>query len=83
MKRIIPLVAIEVFVWSVLLLITFIISKVAIEISFGTATLLQRIVTQTVRMVVSTGLILAWLLAWKKVADVYLSRMLSPHSTSP
>jgi hypothetical protein len=81
-KRIIPLAAIEVFVWLVLLTITFLISKVAIELSFGTATLLERTATQIVRTGVSAALILAWLLTWKKVADVYLSRMLSRHATS-
>jgi len=81
-KRILPLAAIEVFVWFVLLLITFVISKEAIEISFGTATLVERIATQTVRLLVSATLILVWLLAWKKVADLYLSRMLFHHGTN-
>lgn len=79
MRRIIPLSGIEVFAWLLLLVITFFISKGVIEISFGTATLLARIATQTVRLLVSVALVLAWLLAWKKVADVYLSRMLSHH----
>ena len=82
MKRIIILAAIEVFVWFVLLVVTFLISKVAIEISFGTTTLAARIATQTARLSVSAALVLAWLLAWKKVADLYLSRMLSRHSSS-
>jgi type VI protein secretion system component VasK len=82
MNRILPLVAIEVFVWFVLLLITFIISKGVIEINFGTATLVERIATQTVRLLVSGVLILVWLLTWKKVADLYLSKMLSRHGVS-
>ena len=82
MNRILPLVAIEVFVWFVLLLITFIISKGVIEINFGTATLVERIATQTLRLLVSGVLILVWLLAWKKVADLYLSKMLSRHGVS-
>ena len=63
MKRVLPLAAIEVFVWFILLTVTFLISKVAIEISLGTATLLARIATQAVRLVVSGGLVLGWLLA--------------------
>jgi len=82
MKRILSLAAIEVFVWFVLLVITFLVSKGAIEISFGTATLIERIATQTARLLVSTVLILVWLLAWKKVADLYLSKMLSRHSAT-
>jgi hypothetical protein len=78
-RRIIPLAAIEVFAWLMLLAITFLISKGVIEISFGTATLLARIATQTVRLLVSVALVLTWLLAWKKVADLYLSRMLYHH----
>ena len=76
-KPILPLAAIEVFAWFVLLAVTFLISKGAIEISFGTATLLERVATQTVRLLVSAALVLGWLLAWKKVADIYLSKMLS------
>jgi len=82
MKRILPLAAIEVFVWFALLAVTFLISKVAIEIGFGTATLAARIATQTVRLLVSGALVLGWLLAWKKVADLYLSRMLSRHGAN-
>jgi hypothetical protein len=81
-KRILLLAAIEVFVWFILLLITFVISKEVIEISFGIGTLLERVATQTVRLLVSATLILGWLLAWKKVADLYLSRMLPRHGTS-
>jgi hypothetical protein len=82
MRRILSLAAIEVFVWFVLLVITFLVSKGAIEISFGTATLIERIATQTARLLVSAVLILVWLLAWKKVADLYLSKMLSRHSAT-
>jgi len=77
MKRILPLAAIEVFVWFLLLAITFLISKVAIEINLGTGTLLARIATQMIRLLVSGALVLGWLLAWRKVADLYLSKMLS------
>jgi len=81
-KRILPLAAIEVFVWFVLLAITFLISKVAIEIGFGTVTLAARIATQTVRVLASAALVIVWLLAWKKAADLYLSRKLFRRSTT-
>ena len=77
MKRLLPLAAIEVFVWLFLLGSTFVISKGAFAISFGTATLAERVATQTARVAVSGGLILIWLLAWKKVTDSYLTRTLS------
>ena len=82
MRRILSLAAIEVFAWFILLAITFVVSKGAIEISFGTATLIERIATQTARLLVSAVLILVWLLAWKKVAELYLSKMLSRHSAT-
>jgi hypothetical protein len=72
----------EVFVWFVLLAVTFLISKVAIEITFGNASLAARVATQTVRLLASGALILIWLLSWKKVADLYLSKMLSRHSAN-
>ena len=82
MKRLIPLAAIEVFVWAILLAITFAISKGAFEISFGTGTLVERIATQIARVSVSGALVLLWLLIWKRVADNYLSRMLSRQKTN-
>jgi len=81
-RRILLLAAMEVFVWFVLLAVTFLISRVAIEISFGTASLATRIATQTVRLLASGALVLLWLLSWKRVADLYLSKMLSRHSTN-
>ena len=82
MKRILPLAAMEVFVWLILLAIVFIISKGAFAINFGTATLLARVATQTARVSVSGLLVLVWLLIWKKTADYYLSRMLSRQSAN-
>jgi hypothetical protein len=82
MKRLLALAAIETFVWLLLLIVTFIISKGALEISFGSATLLARVATQIVRVVASGTLVLIWLFAWKKVADLYLSRTLSRQRTS-
>jgi hypothetical protein len=63
-------------VWLALLAVTFGISKGAFAISFGTTTLIARVATQVARVSVSAALVLIWLLAWKKVADYYLSRML-------
>jgi len=81
-RRTLLLAAMEVFVWFVLLAVTFLISKVAIEITFGSASLAARVATQTVRLLASGALILIWLLSWKKVADLYLSKTLSRHSTN-
>ena len=77
MKRLLPLAAIEVFVWLFLLGSTYVISKGAFEISFGTATWTERVATQTARVTASGGLVLIWLLGWKKVTDSYLARTLS------
>jgi tryptophan-rich sensory protein len=77
MKRLLPLVAIEVFVWLILILTVFVISKGAFAITFGTSTLIARVATQVARVSTSAALVLVWLLAWKKLADYYLSRMLA------
>jgi len=82
MKRVLSLAAIEIFVWFVLLTVTFLISRVAIELSFGTAPLIARIATQVLRLLVSGALVLVWLMAWKKVADLYLSKMLARHRSA-
>jgi hypothetical protein len=76
-KNILPLAGIEVFVWLLLLGVTFVISKGAFAINFGTTTLVELIATETARVAASAVLVLVWLLAWKKVADDYLSRTLS------
>jgi hypothetical protein len=80
--RLLPLAAIEIFVWLLLLGITFVISKGAFSISFGTATLVERVATQTARVGASAALVLIWLLGWKKVTDFYLSKTLSGRRTS-
>jgi hypothetical protein len=72
----------EVFVWLILLAIVFVISRGVFAINFGTATLIARVATQTARVSVSAALVLAWLLTWKKIADYYLSRMLSRQSSA-
>jgi hypothetical protein len=82
MKRLIPLAAIEIFVWLFLLGSTYVISKGAFAINFGTATLLESVATQTARVVASGGVVLVWLLGWKKVTDWYLVRTLSSKRSS-
>jgi len=77
MNRVLPLVAIEIFVWLGLLLSTFLISKVVYTIDFGNGTIFERIVTQTTRVVVSGSIILVWLFAWKNLTNRYLWRALS------
>lgn len=72
----------EVFVWLILVAIVFIISKGVFAINFGTATLTARVATQTARVSVSAALILAWLFTWKKIADYYLTRMMSRQSSA-
>jgi len=81
-KRLIPLAAMEVFVWLILLAVVFVISKGAFAINFGTSTLIERVATQVARVSSSGVLVLLWLFAWKKIADYYLSRTLSRHGAS-
>ncbi len=77
MKRILPLAAIEVFVWIILLLSTLLISEVVFTINLGTATIIQRVLTEILRDVFSGVIIVVWLLVWKKITDFYLWRALS------
>ena len=76
MKHLMPLVAIEVFVWLILLLSTFLVAKVAFSINFGNATIIERIATQVMRNFLAGAIVLVWLLVWKKITDSYLSRAL-------
>ena len=77
MKGILPLAAVEVFVWSVLLLSTFLISKIVFSISVGNQTLVSRIATETLRVVFSGAIILGWLIVWKKITDNYFKRTIA------
>ena len=77
MKGILSLAAIEVFVWGVLLLSTFLISRVAFSINFGNETLVSRIATETLRVVFSGAIILGWLVVWKKITDNYFKRTIA------
>ncbi|MGA8857659.1 MAG: hypothetical protein WB643_10895 [Candidatus Bathyarchaeia archaeon] len=76
MKRILPLAAIEVFVWLILLLCTLLISKFAFSINLGNATIVQRIATQVTRNSLAGVIVVIWLLVWKKVTNSYLWRAL-------
>ena len=77
MKRLLPLAAVEVFVWGILLLSTFLISKVVFSINLGNETLVSRIATETLRVVFSGAIILVWLIVWKKIADNYFRRTIA------
>jgi hypothetical protein len=81
-KRLLPLAAIEIFVWLFLLGSAFVISKGAFSINFGTRTLIERVATQTARVVASAALVLVWLFGWKRVTDSYFSRTLSRRRTN-
>lgn len=80
MKRILPLAAIEIFVWAALVLCILIIGRFAFEISLGSATLVERIATQTVRLVISGAAVLLWLVSWKKITDRYFWRTIGRSS---
>jgi len=77
MRHLIPLAAIEVFVWLILLLSTFLISKFVFSINFGNVTLVQRVATETARVVASGAIILIWLFVWKRVTDLYFWRTIA------
>ena len=77
MKRLLPLATVEVFVWCVLLLSTFLISKVVFSINLGNETLVSRIATETLRVVFSGAIILVWLIVWKKITDNYFRRIIA------
>lgn len=77
MKRLLPLATIEVFVWSVLLLSTFLISRVAFMINFGNTNVVYRIATETARVLVSGTIVLIWLIVWKKTTDFYFWRTIA------
>ncbi|MGA2973307.1 MAG: hypothetical protein ABSE39_11915 [Candidatus Bathyarchaeia archaeon] len=77
MKRLLPLAAIEVFVWLILLLCTLLISKLAFSINLGNATIVQRVATQVARNMLSGVIVIMWLVIWKKLTDFYLWRTLT------
>ncbi len=77
MKRLLPLAAIEVFVWLILLLSTLLISKVAFSINLGNATIIERVSTEILRDLFSGLIVVGWLLIWKRITDFYLWRTLN------
>jgi hypothetical protein len=82
MRRLLPLAAIVIFVWAMLLLCMFLISRVAFDFSIGAETLFDRIVTQIVRILVSGTIVLVWLFAWKKTTDLYFWRTIRRKKTT-
>jgi len=82
LKRLFPLAVVVIFVWAMLLLCMLLISRVAFEFSIGTETLFDRIVTQTVRVLLSGTIILVWLFVWKKVTDLYFWRTIGRKRTT-
>lgn len=76
MRRLFPLIALEVFVWLGLLLCMFLISKVVYHIGFGPSAMAERMAT-IIRDAVSAVIALAWLFAWKEVTTLYLWRALN------
>lgn len=74
MRRFVSLAAIEVFVWLILLLCTFLISKVVFAISLGVDTVVQRIATAVFRMLMAGLIVVFWLVLWKRLTDFYFWR---------
>jgi hypothetical protein len=81
-KRLLPLAAIELLVWGLLLLVMLLISRVAFEINIGAGSLFDRIATQVVRVFVSAIIVLVWLFAWKKITDTYFWRTMIHRKTT-
>jgi hypothetical protein len=52
----------------------FLISKLALNINFGTSSLMLTIVTDGARTLVAVGILLGWFVAWKKMTDLYFWR---------
>ena len=82
LKRLLPLIAIEIFVWVALIVVLVVITKVAFELSLGNATLGQRIATQTARLVISSAAVLVWLISWKKVTERHFWRTIGRSSSA-
>ena len=79
MKRLLPLAAIEIFVWAALIVCVIVIARFAFGISLG-ATLGERIATQIVRLVISSAVVLLWLVSWKKITERYFWRTIGRSS---
>lgn len=81
MKRLLPLAAIETFVWIALLVCVMLIGRIIFEISVG-PTLVERILTQFIRLGISVGAILIWFVSWKKITERYFWRTIRRSSNS-
>ena len=77
MRSLLALAAVEVFVWLALLLSALFISKIAFAINLGTETVLSRVATETLRVVVSGAIVVLLLLAWKWMVDAYFWRTIA------
>jgi hypothetical protein len=82
LKRLLTLVAIEVFVWATMLLSMLLISRVAFGIVIGSGTLAARITTQVLRVLVSGTIVLIWLFVWKRITDLYFWRTIRSRRTT-
>jgi len=80
--KLLPLAAIEIFVWAALIVCIVVVSKVAFGISVGNATLLEKITTQIIRFGVSTAAVLLWLVSWKKITQRYFWRAIRRSSAT-
>jgi uncharacterized membrane protein (DUF485 family) len=80
LRRILPLVAIEIFVWTALIVCVVVVGRIVFEISFGSATLGERIATQIVRLGISCTAVLLWLVSWKEMTARYFWRAIGRSS---
>jgi len=81
MKPLLPLAAIEIFVWVALIVCITVIGRAVFEITLG-ATLAERIATQTIRLVISSATVLLWLVSWKKITERYFWRAIRGRSSN-
>ena len=72
--------AIEIFVWAALIVCVIVIARIAFGISLG-STLGERIATQIVRLVISSAVVLLWLVSWKKITARYFWRTIRSRAT--
>jgi len=74
LRRLLPLALIEVFVWLMLLLGAFLVSRLVFGINFGTSNLLFTLINDGVRILVSGTILFGWLIAWKRMTNYYFWR---------
>jgi hypothetical protein len=83
MRRLFPLAAIELFVWIALLLSAFLISRVAFAINVGNQTFASRVATETLRVLASGAVAVAWLVIWRWIVDAYFWRFITRRRITP